>query len=172
MLAIPAEQAADILPPEHQFIEALSRIRMKPCWAVMLSFAERLSFNFDAATIECCDQLSWIARNSSKPGRPTDSDCWVLQAKQDWTANHWDDPPESIAATLIADLASLQPQPLPAITYKTAHRWKYALATATLDQPFLYDAGQNIGICGDWCLGARGEAAYLSGLQLAEAMLG
>jgi predicted NAD/FAD-dependent oxidoreductase len=52
-----------------------------------------------------------------------------------------------------------------------AHRWRYALADAPLGEPFLWDAEQKLGLCGDWCLAPRLEAAYLSATALGKTML-
>ncbi|MFW5681305.1 MAG: FAD-dependent oxidoreductase, partial [Pseudomonadota bacterium] len=55
---------------------------------------------------------------------------------------------------------------LPEPTYATAHRWRYALAAEPVGEPCLYDRSGLVA-CGDWCLGGRIEAAFLSGLAAA-----
>ena len=49
-----------------------------------------------------------------------------------------------------------------------AHRWRYALVTEPVGQPALFDAASGLGICGDWCLGGKVEAAFLSGRAMVE----
>jgi predicted NAD/FAD-dependent oxidoreductase len=44
-----------------------------------------------------------------------------------------------------------------------AHRWRYALTEKPLGEPCLWDEGLQLAVCGDWCLGARVESAFLSG---------
>jgi predicted NAD/FAD-dependent oxidoreductase len=44
---------------------------------------------------------------------------------------------------------------LPAPTFLTAHRWRYARAVAPLADPCLADATATIGAAGDWCAPAR-----------------
>ena len=51
--------------------------------------------------------------------------------------------------------------------YAAVQRWRYALADAPLGVAALWDADAGLGVCGDWCLGARVEAAYDSGRILA-----
>jgi predicted NAD/FAD-dependent oxidoreductase len=41
---------------------------------------------------------------------------------------------------------------------------------APLGEAFLLDRGAGVGFCGDWCLGARAEAAWLSGTALGSAL--
>ena len=45
-------------------------------------------------------------------------------------------------------------------------------AAQPLAQPFLWDPDRAIGLAGDWCGGARIEAAFLSGKALAQAIAG
>ena len=55
-------------------------------------------------------------------------------------------------------------------SFRRVHRWRYALPTTTVDETFLFDPGQRIGVCGDWCGGPRVEGAFVSGLELAASM--
>lgn len=54
-------------------------------------------------------------------------------------------------------------------TWTALQRWRYAKVTQPHDAPYLQD--DTLFFCGDWCGGAKLEAAYLSGLEVAEAML-
>ena len=49
-------------------------------------------------------------------------------------------------------------------------RWSNAKTTKPLGKSSLWDAGQGLGACGDWCLGHRAEDAFVSGLELALAV--
>jgi renalase len=59
---------------------------------------------------------------------------------------------------------------LPAPAYLSAHRWRYALVERPLGEPCLWDEALRLGLCGDWCLGPRVEAAWMSGRALAAAL--
>jgi predicted NAD/FAD-dependent oxidoreductase len=52
------------------------------------------------------------------------------------------------------------------MTTLTLHRWRYALVTRPLGVPCRLLAGGSLGLCGDWCLGPRVEAAWASGSAL------
>jgi len=51
------------------------------------------------------------------------------------------------------------------------HRWRDADVIEAAGQPFLLDEGNQLGACGDWCIGGRVEAAFMSGSKLADAIL-
>ena len=40
------------------------------------------------------------------------------------------------------------------------------LAETPLGEPYIWDATSRLGVCGDWCLAGRLEAAWLSGQAL------
>jgi len=85
VVAVPAEQASDLfrtLAPS--FAEEASSVTSAPCWAVLLAYDAPLDAGFDAAKISN-GPLSWIARNSSKPGRD-DAEAWVLHASPEWSS--------------------------------------------------------------------------------------
>ena len=75
-----------------------------------------------------------------------------------------------VAQTLLAALAEAHGQPLPETLSLQAHRWRYARTTAQGGAP-LWSAEMRIGACGDWLAGARVEAAWRSGHDLAAAVL-
>ena len=50
----------------------------------MLAFKQSLGLEFGGAFVHG-SPLSWIARNSSKPGRDVEPETWVLHASSEWT---------------------------------------------------------------------------------------
>ena len=48
----------------------------------------------------------------------------------------------------------------------------YAFPVAPLCDGCLFDEQMRVGACGDWCMGARVEGAFLSGLAMAHRLLG
>jgi hypothetical protein len=143
---------------------------MAPCWAVLLGYADRLPTDYDGAFI-AETPLAWAARDASKPGRPS-RETWVLQASPEWSMAHLEDEPDVVrdalveAFTAVTGLAAAS-----AYAFAAAHRWRYALATMQRVDPFLFEADLGIGLCGDWCGGARVEGAFLSGRAMAERVL-
>ena len=161
VLAIPAMQANQLAG------HGLSAVSMKPCWAVMAAFEERVAARFDAAFVNG-SALSWIARNTSKPKRNYKIDAWVLHASTSWSDAHFDDRPDDVGAFLMEAFDDLIPSGLPKAFFAAVHRWKYATADPPLAAGAIGDPSSRVICCGDWCLGSRIEDAYLSGLIAAD----
>lgn len=166
---LPAPQAAAMWPREP-LVAAISELSFLPCWALMVEFAEPLDTPVDAAFVNH-GPLSWIARNNSKQGRPK-AECWVIHAGTAFSEAHLEQRPEVMAPMLLQALAESLAIDLPAVRWLRAHRWRYALAQSPLQAGALWDAPRRFGLGGDWCHGSRVEGAYLSGLALAERVMG
>lgn len=175
VLALPAPQAEALLQASALAPDWCARLRtevhLAPCWTLLAAFAHSngpLGPTWDAARCQH-PRVAWAARETSKPGRHG-CERWVVQASPAWSAEHLDDDAERVAAKLLrglADVAGLRAEP----TLAVAHRWRYAQTQRPLGEPYLWDRAQRLGLCGDWCLGHRVEQAFVSGLELALAML-
>ena len=51
------------------------------------------------------------------------------------------------------------------------HRWRYAQTVNPLGQPYAWDPKARVGVCGDWCIGHRVEDGFVSGLEMALALV-
>jgi renalase len=167
VVAVPAPQAVELLAEVTSLTPRVASVEMSGCWAVMLGFSQPLELPFDGAFVHD-SALSWVARDSSKPGRHK-LDCWVLHGAPGWSEAHGDDNPELVIAQLLdafhqATSHSAVRNPV----FALAHRWRYALPTSPLPEPCLFDSMLRVGVCGDWCAGPRVEGAWLSGVALAE----
>ena len=111
--------------------------------------------------------LRWIARDSSKPGRPV-GETWLLHATAEWSEAHIEATPKVVADTLLRAFAELGAPPPEAWT---AHRWRYADTAPPLDACHVWDVDRRIGLCGDWLNGGKVEGAWLSGRSLAQDVL-
>jgi renalase len=139
----PAAQCHALLADVPAMKAALAQVRMAPCWALMLRFAEGYS------------------------GKPHG---WVLHASPEWSQLHLELPAEDVLALLQQELARLLGTALPPTSHAAAHRWRYALTTLPLGQAFLANDDGSLYAAGDWCLGARVECAHASGEAVAAAL--
>ncbi|MFM7842751.1 MAG: NAD(P)/FAD-dependent oxidoreductase [Planctomycetota bacterium] len=170
VVSTPAAQAVQLLPNWQLLQAAVGRVVMAPCWTVLLAYEESLGFPLDGAFVQD-SPLSWIARNNSKPRRSALPECWVLHGSPSWSRENIEMPSDEVVRALRAAFWEAAARPLQSAQYTFVHRWRYALPVETLPERFLFDPDQGLAACGDWCGGPRVEGAYLSGLELAEAML-
>ena len=173
ILAIPAPQAVALL---NEALPELANIAQsvitRPCWALMCQFQQSLKLPFDGLFVNN-ELLSWVARDSSKPGRMNNKsshlfETWILHANSQWSETHLEDSSETVAALMLEALVKLGGE-VPQIY--VAHRWRYADCIDYLQLGYIWNADMQIGICGDWLNGGKVEGAWLSGHLLANRLL-
>ncbi len=172
VLAIPAPQAHVLLAPVHAAHAALAAsVKMRGCWALMARYANELQVPFDGLFVNA-GPLSWVARDSSKPGRtptaPNVHEVWALHASAEWSEANLEREPDAVAGELLAAFVALGGQ---ATDQYSIHRWRYADCAQVLQQGFAWDATQQIGLCGDWLNGGKVEGAWMSGYLMAQHLL-
>lgn len=176
VLAMPAPQAAEIAQVVPTVAERLRAVTMAPCWAVVAAWDAALPVELDADW-RPDPVLPWIARNRSKRGR-TGLDAWVLHASAEWSTAHLEDAPGKVVDALLAAfparLAAVAklPDGVPSPVLALAHRWRHARVEKTLGEDALWEPALGLGACGDWCVDARVEAAWLSGRAMAARLEG
>ena len=182
IMAVPSVQAHALLL-SSQIAKALmsdmAKVNVAPCWTLMLAFPQavqpalaHLGPQWNAAR-STHHRIAWLARESSKPGRGA-IERWTVQASPDWSQRHLEDDAERVKAKLLkafTEVTGIRAQP----PYAEVHRWRYAQTTEPLvkftNKSHLWDAKLGIGACGDWCLGHRVEDGFVSGLEMALAIL-
>jgi len=164
-VTVPAPQAITLLGEQHALSPKLSDVELLPCLTLMAAFSAEATIPFTARR-DPDDALSWIALDSSKPQRPTQQ-CWVAHANPQWSAEHLEADPETIAQLMLPLLCERLGVDAATATHAVAHRWRYALVSKPLGSPFLRNADSTLYLGGDWCLDARIEAAWTSGHAIA-----
>ncbi|MFP5076986.1 NAD(P)/FAD-dependent oxidoreductase [Rhizobium sp. YIM 134829] len=166
--AVPAPQAARLLPKVSPLQAPLAAARMSGCFTLMVGLVAPLDLPVEAARIDH-PVLSFLARNTSKPGRgPAES--WVAHSRNDWAEAHLEVDRATIEARMLAALKELTGLDLSAPPWLDLHRWRYANVEHPAGLPHLLDADQGLAACGDWCRANRVEAAFESGESLAAAL--
>ena len=150
--------------------EAVVGVEMQPCWALMLVLDRPLLDEYDAAFVNQ-GPLSWLAGQSSRPGRPADH-CWVVHANPAWSARHLEAPPETVRNKLFQALRDLPGAASFEILDCVPHRWRFALAERPMDNGALWFEDLRLALAGDWCNGSRVEGAFLSGAAAAGRIMG
>lgn len=167
IVAVPAAPARALIGHIPALAAKVGGVTMQPNWTVMAAFEERVAARFDAAFVNG-SALGWIARNTSKPKRNWQIDCWVVQATSAWSDAHAGDRPDDVGSFLMEAFEDLVPAGLPRAFFATVHRWRSAMADPPLAVGAIHDEDARITLCGDWCRGSRIEDAFLSGLEAAD----
>jgi predicted NAD/FAD-dependent oxidoreductase len=107
--------------------------------------------------------LSWLAKNSSKPERPDVGESWVLQGYAAWTRAHLELQPEAVVPMLMDAFFATTGARKISPSLAKAHLWRFARTEKPLGEACVWDEERRLAICGDWCLGADLESAFLSG---------
>lgn len=162
----PAPQTARLAP--DQFADATSAASYHPCLTLMVALNRPLGAPVTQANPT--DALAWIAHDSTKPGRQTQN-CWVAQASTAWSIAHLDLTKDEIATRMLDLFLTHHGLDATDVAYASAHRWRYALVTRPLGQPFVTSTDGTLYAGGDWCLGPKVEHAWQSGTAIADDIL-
>ncbi|MGB3711146.1 MAG: FAD-dependent oxidoreductase [Erythrobacter sp.] len=170
LLAIPAEQAADLLQGAAPRLAATAGgVTSEPCWTAMAAFAKPLDLPDSIRSND--GPIAWAARNSAKPGR-TGTECWVIHASPAHSREIIDRPKHEVASLLVDDFFEQTGAKPAAPVHLAAHRWLYAMPQTVEGEAARFDAEARIGLAGDYLHSPRVEGAWLSGKALAHKMLG
>ncbi len=166
LLTMPPVQAEQLLAQSGlKELFLASPELLEPCWAVAVHAPGKVQS--DAIFCEH-PKLRFISHQGSKAGRQS---CYVLHFNASFSREHLEQPVafwfkqahDILRGELGVDAAI---EPL------VAHRWLYASQNDQLTPTGLVALPeQRIWIGGDWSYGGRVENAYLSGLDLAKAVI-
>lgn len=169
-IAVPAPQAQLLLGRLDSLADPLSRVRMSPCWALMVKLEERTLPEQDVFS-DMSEVVRWIARNSTKPGRNTRGECVLVHASPAWSRETEEADPEVVAEELWAEVSHVLGLPPVRPSRMVAHLWRHGLVDSSLGESYLYSSEHRVGVAGDWCLGRLAEHAFDSGTSLGRAIV-
>ncbi|WP_156909284.1 NAD(P)/FAD-dependent oxidoreductase [Ottowia thiooxydans] len=174
LLALPPSDLRLLLSRSKHAARLAKRIEaveVAPCWTLMMAFPnaaqpglQTLGPQWNAAR-STHHRVAWLARESSKPGR-NPIERWTVQASAVWSREHESDDEARATAKLLkafSEVTGIRAAP----AWSKAVLWHEAKTTEPLGESFVWDAELRVGLAGDWCLGARMEDAFVSGLDLA-----
>ena len=162
----PSVQTAALFPDAFSGQTTLDQTEMTGCFALMLGFETPLELPWTALKSGTAP-IGWMAVNSSKPGRPEPYSI-LVQSDNEWAEQHLEDDPDEIRAILLEAASALARTDLSGASHQVLHRWRYAATRTPAGAPYLIDQDLQLAACGDWCLGGKVEAAFLSASELAD----
>jgi hypothetical protein len=169
-VCVPAPEARLLLGRVGDMTQIMSRVRMAPCWALMIQFEERVLPEQDVFS-DMSETIRWIARNNTKPGRGKKGETIVIHASPTWSRETEDVDPDVVADELWNEASHALGLPPVRPSRKSAHLWRHGLVENSLGETYLFSQDYNVGAAGDWCLGRLAEHAYESGTGLAKAII-
>ena len=169
-VATPAPEAKLLLGRMEELAAPLERVRIAPCWAVLVRLEERLLPTQDVFS-DMSEVVRWIARNNAKPNRPTRGDHIVIHASPAWSRETEEVEPEVVASEMWNEVCNILSLPPTRPAQLSAHLWRYGLVDHSLGETYLFSTEHMVGVAGDWCLGRLAEHAFESGTRLGKAIV-
>lgn len=167
VLALPGPQVRQLIEASSDgsfgdMVEQLAPVGMACNWSLLLSFDEE---------VPLLDRLplDYVVESIT---READGLSYVVRFGAQWSSERIDMDRDDIVPVLLHTLASRagSGEKLPRAASVSAHRWRFAETSQPLGEYCLWQPDLGIGACGDWCLGAYAEHAFLSGTAMARAM--
>lgn len=163
--AVPAGQAADLLPAGCNFKQELYDKPMLGCYSLMLGFERPLPLPWDAALVKHAD-ISWVCNNHTKPGRP-EKPTLLVHATNRWAEENMALDDAAVIAHLRRETAEVTGMDLKHAVHTDLHRWRYANISKQWGERSCLDTDMQLGAIGDWCVKGRIESAFQSGQHAA-----
>ena len=113
--------------------------------------------------------LGWAAKENSKKRFNSTNDLWTLQSTNLWAnkkINKNKENKEKNSKILIEQFFKLSGIKKTKILSSLNHGWKYSSNSRPLKVKSYWNAKLNLGVCGDWVIGPRVEAGWISANDL------
>jgi renalase len=170
VVTVPAPQLAPLIGADHPLLQQMVHVVMDPCLTLMAAIRSGSPQPFISRRSESAP-LAWIACDSSKPGRSGAAVTWVAQASPSWSRQYLETDKDALVPLMLPLLCeAIGTRPEQAV-FTAAHRWRYARVAVPLGKTFLRSDCGGLYAGGDWCIGARVEAAWQSGDAIAQDIL-
>jgi predicted NAD/FAD-dependent oxidoreductase len=175
----PAPQTADLLagaewdaPLRENLAAAVGDVEYRTIWTALLRYPFDLEVPYYAlVNTDKQHEIGWISREECKEGHVPEGSLLVVQANEEWSLTHYDDPPEENVAQLAELTADVFGDDRLTDPEWTDHQgWRYALPEEEPPGGVLDEAEDHGLYClGDWVTGeARLHAALRNGLDTGE----
>jgi predicted NAD/FAD-dependent oxidoreductase len=164
----PPAQSFELLHGKASFTPKIQSLKMTPCYTLMLSYADGRALPHDSVKLIDHSVLGWASNNHTKPGRGSNFNTIVLQTAPEWSWANINTDRSLMEQIILKSAEEVFGMDLknPALT--AVHGWLYSSPQSSSDARYYHDSQSGISACGDWCLGARIECAFLSAYSLVQ----
>jgi hypothetical protein len=153
----------------------VEQVPVSPRFALMLAFENHLSgIPYKGISFSDSRILSWAYCDSSKPGRSTTTEQWVVHSTAEYAKGIIARSGlEKLSNAALAEVAAELfieigrsgvgfPRPL----YMKAHRWgsAFPVPLGATEEKCVWDGKKRVCVCGDFCVTPNVEGAILSAL--------
>ena len=166
--ATPAIQTGELFDASGISLNGLNEVKYSPCFSLMVGLSSPVQLNFDAALVKN-SPIKWIAVNSSKIGRSPHKTL-VIHSSNSWAQDNLERELSYVQDQLFSELTSLIGLTEVDVDHIDLARWRYAKVSKASNQEVCLNPSLKVAACGDWCLGSRVEDAFLSAVDLYEAL--
>ena len=164
IIAIPSNQAVDLLPKDFSQIDKVKKIQMLPCYSLMLGLRAKPKYEFSAASLDD-NIIKWFAFNNLKEARPN-ATALVVNTSNEWAKENLELEDNLVIQKIISNLNKYITIHENNIEVTSLQRWRFANSIKSNIDKSYFDSNLNIGLCGDWLISGRVESAFLSAKDL------
>ncbi len=166
VITSPVAQCLELMPHGFKERDRIASARMSSCFTLMID-AERSPITPFCAVRFDDEVIGWIADGSTRPHRH-DSISVVVHSRNRWADLHINEDASKVQDIMMRRLSELMPGFKDSTRSVGIHRWRYASVKTPVGGEPLIDFDEGLAACGDWTLGNRVEAAFLSAARTAE----
>ncbi|MEE9347408.1 MAG: FAD-dependent oxidoreductase [Robiginitomaculum sp.] len=171
ILAVAPKETRAILPKKFKQRGALKRVEMGLSLTLMLGFKGPWAGEWDALMPSGNGVIGWAAINSAKPGRAGKNTSIIVQSTSEFARESIGQDKAKTISALAHQLSEIGGVDSRLAAHKSLHIWGEAKVITPAGHDCLSDPDQGLYACGDWCIKARVEAAFISGQAAAKAAL-
>ncbi len=144
----------------------VAEVAMQPCYALMLGFNKKWDRDWIFAKVRN-NPIKLIAVNSSKPARNNEATSLVIHTRDAWTKENLEHDQKEVEEILCQNFSQLTKIDYQEASYKSLHRWRYALVDETKNETF-FDAQNKLAATSDWSTNSRVEDVWIAAMNLAK----
>lgn len=169
VMSAPIAQTLRILPDLALSHPELLNVKMKSNFTLMAGLHEKQNFPWIAAKV-VESPIGWISMNHRKPSRNQTAISLVIQSTCDWAEKNFEQEMQWVQKILLQEAQTLCQIKMSADDICNLQRWRYAIVSHPLKEPFVLNSEKKIAAIGDWCMDPRVESAWFSGYSLAKSI--